>query len=41
MFNLDRKTELAINDPRLIRATKSFSLYGTGAMLLNKLQLST
>jgi hypothetical protein len=41
MFNLDRKTELAINDPRLIRATKSFSLYGAGSMLLNKLQLST
>ncbi len=41
MFNLDRKTELAINDPRLIRATKSFSLVGAGSMLLNKLQLST
>lgn len=41
MFNLDRKTELAINDPRLIRATKSFSLSGAGSMLLNKLQLST
>jgi hypothetical protein len=41
MFNLDRKTELAINDPRLIRATKSFSLSGTGSTLLNKLQLST
>jgi NDP-sugar pyrophosphorylase family protein len=41
MFNLDRKTELAINDPRLIRATKSFSLAGAGSMLLNKLQLST
>ena len=41
MFNLDRKTELAINDPRLIRATKSFSLSGVGSMLLNKLQLST
>lgn len=41
MFNLDRKTELAINDPRLIRATKSFSLYQAGAMLLNKLQMAT
>jgi hypothetical protein len=41
MFNLDRKTELAINDPRLIRATKSFSLSGAGSMLLEKLQLST
>ena len=41
MFNLDRKTELAINDPRLIRATKSFSLSGAGSMLLNKLQLSS
>jgi hypothetical protein len=41
MFNLDRKTELAINDPRLIRATKSFSLSGAGSMLLDKLQLST
>jgi hypothetical protein len=41
MFNLDRKTELAINDPRLIRATKSFSLYEAGSMLLNKIQLST
>jgi NDP-sugar pyrophosphorylase family protein len=40
MFNLDRKTELPINDPRLIRATKSFSLYGAGSMLLKKLQLS-
>jgi NDP-sugar pyrophosphorylase family protein len=40
MFNLDRKTELAINDSRLIRATKSFSLYGAGSMLLSKLQLS-
>lgn len=41
MFNLDRRTELAINDPRLIRATKSFSLSGAGSMLLNKLQLPT
>lgn len=41
MFNLDRKTELAINDPRLIRATKSFSLSGAGSMLLDKLQQST
>jgi hypothetical protein len=41
MFNLDRKTELAINDPRLIRATKSFSLSGAGSMLLERLQLST
>ena len=41
MFNLDRKTELAINDSRLIRATKSFSLSGAGSMLLNKLQLSS
>jgi NDP-sugar pyrophosphorylase family protein len=41
MFNLDRKTELAINDPRLIRAAKSFSLSGAGSMLLNKLQIST
>jgi NDP-sugar pyrophosphorylase family protein len=41
MFNLERKTELPINDARLIRATKSFSLYGAGSMLLNKLQLST
>ncbi len=40
MFNLERKTELPITDPRLIRATKSFSLYGAGAMLLSKLQLS-
>lgn len=40
MFNLERKTELSIYDPRLIRATKSFSLYGAGAMLLSKLQLS-
>lgn len=41
MFNLDRKTELAINDSRLIRPTKSFSLAGAGSMLLSKLQLST
>jgi NDP-sugar pyrophosphorylase family protein len=41
MFNLERKTELAINDARLIRATKPFSLYGAGSTLLNKLQLST
>lgn len=41
MFSLDRKTELAIHDRRLIRATKSFSLYGAGSTLLNKLQLST
>lgn len=41
MFNLDRKTELTINDPRLIRATKSFSLVEAGSMLLNKLQFST
>jgi NDP-sugar pyrophosphorylase family protein len=41
MFNLERKTELSINDPRLIRATKPFSLYEAGSMLLNKLQLST
>jgi hypothetical protein len=41
MFNLDRKIELAINDPRLIRATKSFSFSGAGSVLLNKLQLST
>ena len=41
MFNLDRKTELTIHDPRLIRATKSLSLYGAGSMLLNKLQLSS
>lgn len=41
MFNLERKTELAVNDPRLIRATKSFSLFEAGSMLLNKLQLST
>jgi hypothetical protein len=40
MFNLDRKTELAINDTRLIRTTKSFSLSGAGSMLLSKLQLS-
>ena len=40
MFNLERKTELPINDPRLIRATKSFSLYGAGSMLLSKLPLS-
>jgi NDP-sugar pyrophosphorylase family protein len=40
MFNLERKTELPINDPRLIRPTKSFSLYGAGSMLLSKLQLS-
>lgn len=40
MVNLERKTELAINDPRLIRATKSFSLHGAGSMLLSKLQLS-
>ena len=41
MFNLERKTELPINDPRLIHATKSFSLYEAGSTLLNKLQLST
>lgn len=40
MFNLDRKTELAIHDPRLIRPTKSFSLANAGAMLMSKLQLS-
>lgn len=41
MFNLERKTELPIHDPRLIRPTKPFSLYAAGSMLLNKLQLST
>ena len=41
MFNLERKTELAINDARLIRSTKSFSLSDAGSMLLNKIQLST
>jgi len=38
MFHLDRKTEVAISDSRLIRATKSFSLSGAGASLLSKFQ---
>jgi hypothetical protein len=41
MFHLDRKTELPISDPRLIRATKSFSLFGAGSMLLNRLSTGT
>lgn len=41
MFHLDRKTELPISDPRLIRTTKSFSLAGAGSMLLNRLPMGT
>jgi NDP-sugar pyrophosphorylase family protein len=40
MFNLDHKAEVAISDPRLIRATKSFSVSGAGTGLLNKLQMT-
>jgi NDP-sugar pyrophosphorylase family protein len=41
MFHLDRKAEVAISDPRLIRATKSFSLIAVGAALLNKFQTAS
>ena len=40
MFHLDRKTEIAISDPRLIRATKSLPFARAGAALLNKLQIA-
>jgi NDP-sugar pyrophosphorylase family protein len=39
MIHLDRKTEIAITDPRLIRATKSFSLAEMGTAVLNKGQM--
>jgi hypothetical protein len=40
MFHLDRKTEIAISDPRLIRATKSLPFARAGAALLSKLQIA-
>ena len=41
MFHLDRKTELPISDPRLIRATKSFSFAAAGSMLLNRIPMGS
>ena len=38
MFHMDRKTEVAISDPRLIRATKSIAF--SGAAFLNKFQVA-